>query len=339
MNTAKPPRPRPRVRFTPPLEPLEPRTLLNGAVDVGVAQTPGRSGPMVTVKVTSNISGHNEGPAASNSWNLIIYGEVDSPGSRIDVYATPRRGKPILIGQDTPMLGSTAWAVYPNPTLADGAYTIHAQAVNIATGLAGELTQAPQKLNLDNVGPRIVGVRLMPRRGLIVLTFRDFGGNRNAGSGIDVGPATYPGAYDFKPLSGSEPAPADGLSLQTIRVDLSPVRPIGVQSAVVTINGGAPILDGSYRFSIRSPGPVFPSFEGYPPIHIPGYVWGLRDVAGNPLEGGPGSTIAPADSNDLATAFVVRGGMAFRPRAVTQARPVLTASRSPAAPYGGATRD
>lgn len=305
-----PSRTRPRLRFTVPLEVLESRTLLNATADVGVATA--------DVSILGDLTGRVE--------SLYFYGEVSSPDARVDVYATPRRGRSVLIGQASPFNG-TSWYIGPDLPLADGLYTIQARAVEASTGLVGGTATLAEKVNVDNVGPRVVGVRLIPRQGRLVVSFRDFGGDRNAGTGLDVVTLQRPYSYGFAPLTSAPAVDPDSPLWDAApdprwtatSVDVLPARARGVQRVVVTINDGAPIPDGVYRLYIRSRGPVFPIIPYY--IHLPYGVWGIDDGVGNPLNGGATSTITPPDSNDFATAFEVRQGRVPWPGSVAPLRP------------------
>lgn len=325
--------PRPRPKFSSSLEPLEARTLLNATADVGEAgagSAVARSGVTVTVNVPS-------GDYVVRSSRLYLYGTVSSPGVRVEVYATPRRGEAILIGQDVPWNGEN-WSIGPDVKIADGVYTIEARAVEIATGLVGEPTPLASKLTIDDVGPRILSARLLPRQGQIVVTFRDYGGDRDTGSGLDMLTATYPGSYAFDLLGAPWPGDPDDTRWDATSAELGPTRLRGPQRMVVTINHGAPIPDGDYRLYVQSPDPLPPDlpFEVYmAEIRVPYYVRGIRDEAGNPLAGGPTSTIAPPDSNDFAASLAARPGRGPRPGRVAPPRLVRAFPAHRAAPMRG----
>lgn len=298
-----PSRPRPRLGFTVPLESLESRTLLSAAAEVGAAET---GGPTVTVNLL--------GGDYLSRGSPYLYGEIGSVNVRVEVYATPRDGKPILIGQDVPW-SSMTWQVVPTDTLPDGLYTIEARAVDLSTGVAGPLTPLPSKLAVDKVGPKVVGVRLFPRQGKLEVTYRDYGGDRNAGTGLGMASATYASNYAFSTLDDPGLVRTPDPRWKVTRVESTPPRLRGSLRLVLTIGDGAPIPDGSYRLYIQSPGPSFP--VGYPYLvnTTPYYAWGVTDAVGNWLDGEATRTIPAPSPRDYATAFVVRRGLAFRPRA------------------------
>lgn len=307
--------------FAGRLETLETRALLNATVAADLGGAPiqvSRQSAQVSSSDTLTVAVDSPGryiPAAGayavDDAKPFISGVASSPTARVFVYATPRRGAPILIGQTTPDSASS-WGVTSNVPLADGLYTIQAQAVDDSTHTAGALTPMATKLIVDTVGPRVVGVQFVPRLGQIVVTYRDFGGDRNAGTGLDLSTVTYPLSYAFLPLTapwtgGSSQPPWEATSAIP-----SPTWRDGPLRVVVTINDGAPIPTGSYRLIIRSPLiPVTPSLP-YPYfVHIPYFVLGVTDGSGNPLNGGATSTIAAPDSNDFATGLTVLHGRGF----------------------------
>jgi len=292
--------------------------MLNATVDVGAAD----AAPTVTVDM--GLYDRTSGGYVANDAGLYFHGVVSSPDVRVDVYATPRGGKPILIGQATPW-SDISWNLQSDVPLADGLYTIQARAVDVSTGLAGALTPMAAKLNVDNVGPRVVGVRFVPRQGQVVVTLRDFGGDGNAGVGLDLNTVNYP-SYALAPPTSTEPHGTPDAQWQVTEIVASPASRRGPQRVVVTFNDGAPIPTGSYGFFMQSPGPQFPAAAGPPYfVHIPYYALGIRDQAGNPLDGNATSTITPDDSNDFATELTSLGGRGFqvKPRPVAPSRPHL----------------
>lgn len=306
MSTERSARPRRRKRFPAPLEALEARALLNGSVDVDTARF--TDGGVPTVSIGAGTLGADGTYPVSG--NLYFDGSVSSAEARVEVYVKARRGKPVLLGQGTHWT-ATSWYLFMDNPLPDGLYAIQARAVDVTTGVAGEFVQLPGKLNIDTAGPRVVGVQMHPRQGRIVVLFRELGGYRNVGSGFETASLTYPRAYTLAPASAPSTEGAYDPRWEVTAIETSPSTRRGVQRVVVTINGGTEIPAGRYRFSIRSPGPDYPATTPF--IHIPAYVWGVNDAAGNLLDGGATSTITPPDSNDFATVFEVRQGRASRP--------------------------
>jgi hypothetical protein len=284
----------------------------------GGAEAPAPNAPTTTLDAGLYDS---YGDFTVNDDALNFHGVVSSPDVRVDVYATRQGGEPILIGQASPR-GGASWNLHSEIPLADGRYTIQALPVEASTGVAGPLTTMAARLNVDNVGPRVAGVRLIPRLGRLVVTFRDFGGHRNAGSGLDLNTIGYSGSYAFAPLRAPWPINPPDPRWEATSVDTSSTWRRGPQRVVVTIGDGAPIPNGSYRLYMQSPGPALPTPPPYPYfVHIPYFAWGVRDQAGNPLDGGATSTIAQPDPNDFASGFVVLHGRAFRPRAAAPSNP------------------
>lgn len=303
---------RSRGEFSGRLESLEARTLLNGtlAADVGgAAMRQGRDSSADTLTVAIERAGSYNYDDASggflgNNALPFVTGVVSSLDARIDVYATSRRGKPILIAQTTPR-SDLSWTVDSNIHLADGVYTIQARALDDSAGSSGAVASNPVKLTIDTVAPRVVGVQFQPSRGQVVVTFRDLGGDRNRGTGLNPSTVDFAPTYDILTASSAQ---WEGESVAT-----PPAQSRGPLRVTVTFNGGAPIPAGNYQFSIRSPGPEPLATYYYPYfVHIPSFVLGVRDLADNPLDGGADSTITAEDANDFATGFTVVDGRGFQ---------------------------
>ncbi len=308
-------RPRPRRTFSSSWALLESRALLSvaaGVADVAAA----RRGP--TVAVDEPYAPYDSRGFQVAGSSLYFQGPASSLDARVEVYAAPRRGAAILIGQ-TEVDADGYWRLGSDVTLADGLYAIRARAVDLATGLAGPFATMASKLDVDHVGPRIIDARIQPERGRITLVFRDFGGYRNVGAGLMRATVEYPPSFAFAPTSAPWPGPTDP-RWETTGVDVSPAGRDGVQRVVVTINDGAPIPDGSYRLYVQSPGPVYPEYGPPYYVHVPFWALGVTDEAGNQLDGAATSTIPAPDSNDYAAAFVVSGGGASRPGPVVSPR-------------------
>jgi Bacterial Ig-like domain len=238
------------------------------------------------------------GETAVNNAQPVFYGVVSDPNAHVEVYATPRGGSPILIGRSDVTNGSE-WSVTPSIPLADGLYTIQVQAFNDANHTSSSLVTMGTKLIIDTVRPRIVGVQFLPRRGQVVISYRDYGGVDNAGVGIDLTAATYAPSYSFAMLSSPLRGRRVPTSWQATKVVASPVRGSAPQKVTITLNNGRPIPRGLYQLTIKSPNgspfippPLFP-------VKVDYYVLGVIDRAGNPLDSKGSGGLPAGDRNDF----------------------------------------
>ncbi len=220
---------------------------------------------------------------------LIGRTNVAEGGARIVAYATNEAGGSILIGQG--VSGPAGyWRIQPDVPLPDGRYSIQIQAIDDASHVGSAVTTIATGLVVDTVGPRIVGVQLQPGRGQVVVTYQD------AGSGLDLDSVRNPASYSFS-QQPSGPAPWTVTSV----VAAPPFR-TAPQRATVVINGGRPIRGGSYLLTVRSAG-------------------GVRDRAGNPLQGGFDGRFPSRGAGDFNALLTVVQGRASRPRAAHPAFP------------------
>ncbi|MDR3622462.1 MAG: Ig-like domain-containing protein [Paludisphaera borealis] len=235
-------------------------------------------------------SGASSTDGITNVTQPNYFGLTDSPGASIAVVATPTSGTPILLGT-TQSDNSGAWSVTSTAALADGAYTItvyaadHFDASNVVTNAL------PQTLLIDTVGPKVVNTVFTPKSGYVTVTYQDYGGAANAGSGLNLATVQDPSNYNFTFVSsivrGYRP-PARWL-LGPIAT--TPGTTTGPQEATVLINGGTPIRGGVYQLKITS---ASPSALG-----------GVQDLAGNALDGEFYGTF-PSGNNARGGDFIAR---------------------------------
>jgi hypothetical protein len=181
-----------------------------------------------------------------------------------------------------------------------------AQAVDPSTGLTSALSTLPYSLIVDTVGPRIVNVAVDSRRGRILVTYRDYGGYRNRGVGVDPNEAAGAIYYDL--------ANADGQSSWTVTSAVaSPGWNPSFLRVALQINDGSPLPNGTYRFYVaayRPPsGPITSPFGSF--IYA-----GVRDRVFNGLDGGFTGRFPTQGAGGFEGQFVVRRGRALRMRPV-----------------------
>jgi hypothetical protein len=167
----------------------------------------------------------------------------------------------MLVGQ-TEADSTGAWAI-TSALLADGQYVITARATD-ASGVTTAATQilpgaSQGPLTMDTTGPQVAAVRLYPLSGEIDVTFQD------GFSGLD--PSALRDAASYT-LSRSRPRPGTYRISQIVPPIIAPA-PGNPETMVLVINNGRSLPDGTYTFTILA------STMGR----------GIRDVAGNPLDG------------------------------------------------------
>ncbi len=193
-------------------------------------------------------------------------GTTNQPGATIKLYATASGSTtPVLIGQGVSN-ASDAWSITANQDLADGAYLITAIATDSSGHTVSSTTTIVANLVIDNVGPKVTSVAFNRLQGQIVVTFQDYGGLNNAGTGLNL--SSVIDANNYQLVTVHHPR------VGRFRVDnitVSPGTTTGTQTATLTINGGHYIKGGWYFFTIYSLSPSDTS--------------GIRDIAGNALDG------------------------------------------------------
>lgn len=207
--------------------------------------------------------GRPDGDTIINDPKPFMAGQITAAegAARIVAYATPDGGAPFVIGQSLSE-GFGSWQIQPDVPLPDGRYTIQVQAFDDAKHLASAPTTLQTGLVIDTVGPRIVGVQFLPGQGRVVVSYRDYGGVDNAGTGVVAPADTYGFSQLENPARGYHPPAQWTIS----RVADLHTRRKAPQRVSVQINRGRPIRGGSYLFTVQT-------------------TVGIHDGAGNLLQG------------------------------------------------------
>jgi hypothetical protein len=134
----------------------------------------------------------------------------------------------------------------------------------------------------------------------VVVSVRDAGGVADAGTGLDFGSVTDAASYAFSRQAGPmrigpPPAPREVTSV----VAAPPFR-TAPQRVTVVIDGGRPIRRGGYLFTVLA--------------------GGVRDGAGNPLQGAFNGRFPTRGAGDFNARFGILHGRASRPRAALARR-------------------
>ncbi len=255
-------------------------------VDVGVQSTAAprprqfidSGGESVAVRAIT-ISGQldpRSDSGASNSDGITnvalprFFGNVSKAGSLVYLFATPTGGSPVLIGQTTADSHGD-WSVTLNSALADGGYMIQAQAYDASGRAISGLATVAANLVIDTVGPRIVDVVLDKAQGRAIVSFEDFGGVANAGTGLSGPTLQNIANYSFSWISSPWNRLRGVPTWLATSIVVTPGSSVGRLVATVQINDGRRIRGGHYLFQIRSANPSTPG--------------GVQDVAGNALDG------------------------------------------------------
>lgn len=197
-------------------------------------------------------------------------GWTSEGGAHLFLYATPTGGSPMLIGQ-TASDANGAWSVTSTSALADGGYTIQAQAYDASGHTVSALTTVGPALVIDTVGPKVTDLVFDTLGGRVVATLQDFGGVNGAGVGLNQ--ATVVDANNYR-LALLKSAPRGYHPPARWLVNAITVQPgglVGPQVASLQINDGRGIRGGRYLFTARSVDPAD--------------LTGVQDVAGNALDG------------------------------------------------------
>jgi hypothetical protein len=182
------------------------------------------------------------------------------PLSTVKVYVTPTGGGSLQLVGTTVADAAGAWRLQSTVALADGSYTVIAQAVD-QFGVTQAQTQllpsaAIGPLVIDTVGPRVTNVVFARRSGSVYVTFQD-----NL-SGLAQATLVDGANYMLNKLVGGKPGQFLSTSISLVSGSAGPTAPQQVQ---ITFNRGRRIRVGQYLLTIRS--------------------GGITDVAGNALDG------------------------------------------------------
>ncbi|MFO0890816.1 MAG: Ig-like domain-containing protein [Isosphaeraceae bacterium] len=212
----------------------------------------------------------------SNSDNITrekqprFFGTTSEPNAKVFVYAVPSgSGTPIVLGQ-TASDGNAAWSLTSGVALADGSYRIEARAIDESNHTISELTTITPTLVIDTVGPKVADVFFDRLNGLVQPSFQDYGGQANAGVGLNQYTLIDGNNYAFR-LIYSPLHPKRVPYFRVTSVTVSPGTTTGPQVASVVINDGRAMRGGHFLFTARS-------LSG-------AYLNGIQDIAGNALDG------------------------------------------------------
>ncbi|WP_165250482.1 Ig-like domain-containing protein [Paludisphaera soli] len=267
---------------------FSPRIILSGAgtatstvsgVEV-VFQVTGTSGtaapaPALAGRLAAaSDSGVSDSDRLTNVVRPTFQGTSATPGAWIAVYATPAGGTaPQIYLGATVADAAGSWSVASIATLPDGAYTVQATSASTSTWANG-LANLADPLVIDTIGPRVWGVSLAALRGEVIAELRDFGGQADSGVGLDLNRLRDLASYGFAadrgatiPLTSVLVAPGSTNRSQTVTL-----RP-----------ASARLRNGAYVLTVRSS-------AGSPTA-------GVRDLAGNPLDGAFAGTFPSGGAN------------------------------------------
>ena len=172
-------------------------------------------------------------------------GTAGEPFARISVYAGPvgthqsHRRHPA--GLDDRRLDRMPGASHPTsrwPTVATPSRALAVDATN--DKITNTATVVPD-LVIDTVGPKVTSVSFDRFQGQIVVTFQDFGGVNNAGSGMDL--ASVIDAANYQLVTAHHPRV--GKYVVNVISDV-PGTTVGTQTVTLSINGGKYIKGGWY---------------------------------------------------------------------------------------------
>ncbi|MDG3004585.1 Ig-like domain-containing protein [Paludisphaera mucosa] len=181
-------------------------------------------------------------------------------GAFIEIFATTPG-----LGGTTTRLGTAfadaagAWTVASTVPLADGSYTIQAVSTSTST-FANGLATITSPLVVDTLGPRVWNVTADVLRGEVGVAIRDYGGIADGGSGLDLARVRDAASYAY--------ATAGGVAQTIASASVSPGSNNGPQN--ITLHMGSRLRSGNFVLT------VFTSA---------GRAAGIRDIAGNPLDG------------------------------------------------------
>jgi hypothetical protein len=249
--------------------------------------------PLRTVTAQLNPASDSGASSTDGITNVVqpsFFGLTDSPGASIAIIATPASGAPFLLAA-TQADNAGAWSATSNAALGDGSYTITVYASDRFDSTNVVTSTLTTPLVIDTVGPKVVNTVFTPKGGYVAVTYQDYGGANNAGSGVNLSTVQDPSNYTFvfisSPVKGYRP-PARWL---VGPITTTPGSTTGPQEAVVLINGGKAIRGGVYQLKVAS---ASTTARG-----------GVQDLAGNALDGDFYGTF-PSGNNAGGGDFVAR---------------------------------
>jgi hypothetical protein len=193
-------------------------------------------------------------------------GNTNQPSATVTLFAQSLSGgSPFIIGQGVSNTND-AWSITSDQALADGSYIITAIAVDRFGETTSSDTTIVPDLVIDTVGPKVTDVFFSRLTGQIQVSFQDFGGAGNAGSGLNLSTLLDANNYSF--VNARHPRVG---AFKVNVISVTPGTTAGTQLATLSINGGRYIGGGNYLFTVHS---VSPSD-----------VSGVQDIAGNALDG------------------------------------------------------
>ncbi|MGC8639122.1 MAG: TIGR03118 family protein, partial [Isosphaeraceae bacterium] len=225
----------------------------------------------VPLAVTGQLNPASDSGASNfdNITNVVqpnFIGTTSEPNATVTLYAQAMGSStPVVIGQGVSN-ANDAWSITSNQALADGSYTIMAVAVDSAGNTTSSMTTLVSPLVIDTVGPRVTSVSFNRLSGQILVGIQDYGGQNNAGVGLNVG--SLMDANNYSLMKYDQHGPNAYLVTSII---VTPGTLTGTQLVTLQFNGGKELRGGHYYFTVRS---VSPS-----------NLTGIRDIAGNALDG------------------------------------------------------
>lgn len=218
-------------------------------------------------------SGVSNSDAITNIRRPNFFGYASEPGAMVVLYATPWGGSPTWIGQAGSDATTGVWGITSSVDLPDGGYLIQAVAHDMSGQNVSERTTITSNLIIDTAAPRILEARLDPRRGLALLTFEDFGGPGDAGTGLVQSALVNPGNYRFSMARPPFARPRPGPRLEPTAAAVEPGTNAGPQRVTIQINNGRRLRPGRYLATVEN--------------------LAVSDIAGNSLEGPVEWRLAP----------------------------------------------
>lgn len=220
----------------------------------------------------SSDSGVSDSDGITNVVLPTFQGASAIAGAWIDLYAITTGAGGTIVRLGSIASDSTgAWAITSTVPLADGTYTIRAVSTSTSTWANGSYTFTTP-LVIDTVGPRIWSLTAAPLSSRVSIGVRDYGGQANSGTGVDLARANEAASYAF--------ATSNGAARPIASILVSPGSTNGIQT--VNLNFGSRIVDGAYLLTVLSSA---------------GRTFGIRDIAGNPLDGSFNGTFPSGGSN------------------------------------------
>jgi hypothetical protein len=273
-------------------------TLATTSFTINVAATP--------IMLTGHLSPSSDTGLSNNDGitrdTTPTYEGVSAPMSTIRVFAMPSSGTPIQIGLTQAGL-SGAWSAPATVALANGTYDVF----GVTTDPSGTTTATTDfgRLVIDTAGPRITGMTVDPRHGLVTVTFQD---NLSGLAQASVGSgANYRLSAKRLTPRGRVPHTPLVTSITTV----APAAPSMPQTVTLTLNGGRRLDVGNYLIRV-----------------IAG---GVSDIAGNALDGAFYGTF-PSGSGSSGGDFVAQ--VTVQRKTTTLPIPVQNGYASPARSRG-----